>query len=243
MPSVPKWLGDTMDAVFSKMYHPVTVTRVEYLNDQLKRVRFEGDLSGTKFRPGNVVEFRVTPTDYRHYTPGYFNAAQGVCDIIFYLHDKGVGSAWAKELQPGQTVKLLGPGGRLSYTPEFTNHFVFGDETSLSLIACLQAAAEIHSHSFFALMETEASHKEWITLFPRIPSACVVSSFENPAAAAIRFLNDSAEDWNTAISNTCYYLTGRAKSIQALRKYLTAKGVSMKQIKTEPYWAEGKKGL
>lgn len=23
MPSVPKWLGDTMDAVFSKMYHPV----------------------------------------------------------------------------------------------------------------------------------------------------------------------------------------------------------------------------
>ncbi|MFT3702985.1 MAG: siderophore-interacting protein [Agriterribacter sp.] len=243
MPSVPKWLGDTMDAVFSNMYHPVTVTQVEFFNDKLKRVRFEGDLSGTKFVPGNVVEFRVTPTDYRHYTPSYYNATEGVCEVLFYLHDQGVGSEWARELQTGQTMKLLGPGGKLKYEPSFSNHFVFGDETALGLVACLQAAAETHSHSFFALIETETAHRDWIGLFPLIPSVYVASSIENPATAAIRFLEDSADDWKTEIQSSCYYLSGRAKSIQALRKYLLSKGVGMKQIKTEPYWAEGKKGL
>jgi len=84
-----------------------------------------------------------------------------------------VGSDWAKKLQTGQTMKLFGPGGKLSYAPSFSNHFVFGDETSLGLIACLHTAAETHSHSFFALLET--AHKHWINLFPLIPSTCVES--------------------------------------------------------------------
>jgi NADPH-dependent ferric siderophore reductase len=36
---------------------------------------------------------------------------------------------------------------------------------------------------------------------------------------------------------------GNAKSIQAFRKALREKGVSNKNIHTQPYWAEGKVGL
>ncbi|MBX3255433.1 MAG: siderophore-interacting protein [Chitinophagaceae bacterium] len=243
MPSVPKWLGDTMSVVFKNMYHPVTVTGVQYLNEQLKKIRFEGDLSKTKFTPGNVVEFRVTPNDFRHYTPAYFNTATGVCEIIFYLHNKGAGSDWAKQLKEGDTVKLLGPGGKLSYVAGFKHHFVFGDETAIGLMNCIQREAEENGHSSFALMEAQEAHRDWIRLFSAQPAECVASSFQYPADFAIRFLSDSAEDWMAAIPDTCFYLTGRAKSILAMRKYLLSKGVAMKQIKTEPYWAEGKKGL
>jgi len=48
--------------------------------------------------------------------------------------------------------------------------------------------------------------------------------------------------WQHWSGNT-FYLTGRAKSNQAVRKMLTLKGIVMKNIVTERYWAEGKKGL
>ncbi len=243
MPSIPKWLGDTMDVVFRHMYHPVVITDIHYLNEQLKRVRFEGDLSKTKFTAGNVVEFRVTPNDYRHYTPSHFNSGQGICEVIFYLHDKGVGSDWAKRLQKGDAVKLLGPGGKLSYTSSFTKHFVFGDETSLGLMACMRNEAHKNDQSFFALAEASIPHGEWANVFSIQPAVCVTSSFEDPAGPAIRFLNESEDEWTPAVKNTCFYLTGRAKSILAMRKYLLSRGADMKQIRTEPYWAEGKKGL
>ncbi|MBX2922565.1 MAG: siderophore-interacting protein [Chitinophagaceae bacterium] len=243
MPSVPKWLGDTMDVVFRNMYHPVIVTNVHYLNNQLKKVRFEGDFSKTKFTPGNVVEFRVTPNDFRHYTPSYFNTTEGVCEIVFYLHAGGPGSHWAKQLQPGDTVKLLGPGGKLSYLPAFSNHFVFGDETAIGLMNCVKEEADRSGHSFFALAETQVAHRDWIHLFSLQPAVSVESSSGDPAIPAIRFLNDVAEEWEPSVKDTCFYLTGRAKSILAMRKYLLSRGVGMKQIKTEPYWAEGKKGL
>ncbi|HBG41466.1 MAG TPA: hypothetical protein DDW85_08645 [Porphyromonadaceae bacterium] len=40
-----------------------------------------------------------------------------------------------------------------------------------------------------------------------------------------------------------FYLTGRVKSIRAVKEFLISKGISQKEIKTEPYWNEGKEGL
>ena len=86
MPKLPKWVANGVEKVFSHLMHPVAVTHTQYLDDQLKLVRFEGDLSKTKFTPGNVIEFRVNDTDFRHYTPSLFNKSAGVCEVIFYLH-------------------------------------------------------------------------------------------------------------------------------------------------------------
>ena len=170
MSRIPKWLGDTMDAVFKNMHHPVQVTKINYLDSRLKKIRFEGDLSQTRFTTGNVVEFRVTPTDYRHYTPSYFDAEKGVCEIIFYLHNKGVGSHWAGKLQTGDKLKLLGPGGKLAYQPAFGNHFVFGDETSLGLMVCMQEEANKNNHNLFIMAEVDPAHKKWIDdCFPGCP--------------------------------------------------------------------------
>ncbi|MGC4232647.1 MAG: siderophore-interacting protein [Niabella sp.] len=243
MPRMSKWLGDTMDAVFKNMYHPVQVTNTLNLSNGLKKVRFEGDLSKTKFTAGNVVEFRVTPTDYRHYTPSYFNSEKGICEIIFYLHNKGVGSDWANQLQTGDKVKLLGPGGKISYQHSFNSHLVFGDETSLGLMVCMREEARKNKHHFFTIAETAPAHTKWIDDFFPGYARTVESSFSSPASPAIQYLEDEGFAISINIKHTCFYLTGRAKSIQAMRAWLLSKNVSMKQIKTEPYWAEGKKGL
>lgn len=54
MTKVPKWLGDTMEVVYQRFMYETVITNVEYLDEKLKRVRFEGDFRKIKFMPGNV---------------------------------------------------------------------------------------------------------------------------------------------------------------------------------------------
>lgn len=246
MPKMPKWLGDTMEKVFSKYMHDVEVTAVKYLDKQLKMIRFEGDLRKTKFTNGNVVEFRVTATDYRHYTPSYYNAEEGVCEVVFYLHGQGPGSKWATTLEAGSKLKLLGPGGKISYNDVILDHFFFGDETSIGVCDCLKNMALEKGGHYFCLLELEQQHFHWPE-FTGLESHKVQKSFEFPASKAIQYLEDlekqSEKNWLQEYQNGIFYLTGRAKSIQSMRKFLLSKGITSKQIQTEPYWAEGKKGL
>jgi NADPH-dependent ferric siderophore reductase len=243
MPSIPKWIGDTMEAVFSGMIVPVSVVGVEYIFPELKKISMQGDFSKMKFTPGNVIEFRVTNTDFRHYTISSFDKEKGVCEMLVYLHGQGVGSLWIDDLKAGDRLKMMGPGGKMSYQSSFQHHFVFGDETSLGLLFCMERTAIKNGQSFIGLVELEKWHVDWVNYLKNENIKLTESSFENPAQQAIDLLGQWKNYLNENITNTCFYLTGRAKSIQRFRKFLKDKGVASKQIKTEPYWAEGKNGL
>ncbi|MEM1137640.1 MAG: siderophore-interacting protein [Bacteroidota bacterium] len=242
MPTVPKWIANNLERVFRSQFHPVIVVETEYLDKQLKKVRFEGDLSNTSFKPGNVIEFRVSETAFRHYTPSFFDKDKGVCEVIFYLHGLGVGSDWANELQKGDNVKLMGPGGKMSLQKDQRNHFFFGDESSLGMVNFLKNEVEKQGKAYRCILELDVDHQSWPTLF-NLKTKVVNPSFVYPAKEAIealKILNDAEwEQWQQA----SFYLTGRAKSIQQFRKILKAKGVSSKKIHTEPYWGDNKKGL
>jgi len=242
MATVPKWLGDTMEVVYQRFMHEMVVTDIEYLDEKLKRVRFEGDLRKVKFIPGYVVKVRVNDTEYRHYTLSAFDTTVGYCEIVFYLHGMGPGSSWAEALRMGDKVKLLGPGGKLHYSESKENHFLFGDETSLGWMKCMEEEAERREEFFFGFAELDEPHQDWAS---RLGSSVkiVEKSSDNPAQPVIDILKEWEEDfWETA-GNTVFYLTGRTKSIQAFRKFLLSKGISSNRIKSEPYWAEGKSGL
>lgn len=75
MPKVPKWMANAMESLFSGSYHPVQVTAVDDLAGGLRKVRFEGNFSKSKkeFVAGNVIEFRISDTEFRHYTLWYYD--------------------------------------------------------------------------------------------------------------------------------------------------------------------------
>ncbi len=245
MPSLPKWLGDSVETIFSGSIHPLTVTQASNLDTCLKKVRLEGDLSATKFTAGNVVEFRINDTDYRHYTPSFYDAENGVCEILFYLHDKGPGSRWAHTLKAGDHCKLIGPGGKIRYRPDFQYHFLFGDETSLSLFHAMKKDTMERGHEYFCLYESDREHKHWAEL-AGISAEWAAASPDAPAKNAVGLLEEIIKEekscWNTW-HQAFFYLTGRAKSIQTFRKMLNQAGISNATIQTEPYWADGKTGL
>ncbi|MEL6699079.1 MAG: siderophore-interacting protein [Bacteroidota bacterium] len=239
MPTLPKWLANGMEKVFSGMMHPVEVTHTAFPHKQLKRVRFEGDLSQAFFIPGQVIEFRINDNAFRHYTPAYYNQQAGICDVLFYLHGKGPGSSWASNLQVGDQTKLMGPGGRMKLDSTRSQHFLFGDESSLGFCLHMAVAIEAVNQDFTCLLELEPAHHGWPSDLG-LESAVVVSSKKMADVHSGNVLCVLHEmDW----TSTSCYLTGRAQSIQAVQKALLTKGVMRKQIQTFPYWADGKVGL
>ncbi|MEM6801930.1 MAG: siderophore-interacting protein [Bacteroidota bacterium] len=242
MPTVPKWLANGMEKVFSGMMNPVHVEEIEYVEKALKKVRFAGNLSSTKFTPGKVIEFRISDTEFRHYTPSFYDKEKGICEVLFYLHGYGPGSQWAANLKVGDEMKLMGPGGKMSYQYSASRHLFFGDESSLGLCKNMADEAEAKGHSYKCLLEVESDHKRWPELI-ELDAEILHKSTASPAQDAKTLIMDmQGGEWD-AWKNAIYYLSGRAKSIQSLRKALIQKGVGSKQIISFPYWADGKKGL
>ncbi|MEM6346759.1 MAG: siderophore-interacting protein [Bacteroidota bacterium] len=242
MPSLPKWLANGMEKVFNGMMQPVEVAQTKYYHSHLKWVQFSGELSDTKFDAGNVIEFRISDTDFRHYTPSHYDKAKGVCEVLFYLHGYGPGSIWADRLEAGDQMKLMGPGGKMAYQFEQQRHFCFGDESSLGLCLNIQSEAKKQGNAFKCLLELDAENQSWPEMIA-LEAELMGKSHEYAAQEALDYIEawpqTSWAEWQEA----SFYLTGRAKSIQRLRKSLLNKGVSRKQIISSPYWAEGKKGL
>ncbi|VDH04966.1 siderophore-interacting protein [Bergeyella zoohelcum] len=245
MPSVPKWMANAMEALFSGSYLPVTVSKIQMLTPHFKQICFEGNLQKTKkqFIPGNIIEFRVNDTQFRHYTPSYFNHDKGICEIIFYLHQQGEGSQWATKLQTGDELKLIGPGGKISYDPQADLHFVFGDETAIGLMNCLAKTVQENKKNYYCLAELDAKNKE---IIPRIDFELNVCEKSHPKKAnpAIVKINELLKNYKSQKEKIAFYLVGNAKSIVNVRKNLIEQNINhKKQIQTEPYWVEGKKGL
>ncbi|MEM9622543.1 MAG: siderophore-interacting protein [Pseudomonadota bacterium] len=232
MPRMNKWLADRMQNLFASQFHPVEVTETEQACADLKRVRFQGALQSVDYLPGNVIEFRINDEDFRHYTPALFDRDNGICDVLFYLHDLGVGSRWAKQLTAGDQTFLMGPGNKMAYQYQYAEHVLFGDESSLGFVLTMAKAAECANQSAHCVLELDAAHAHWPKQFG-IDATLVA---KNTLAADI-------EQLDALPASAAYYLTGRARSIQVFKRHLKHREVPRKQVQTMPYWADGKHGL
>lgn len=219
MPRMPKWMGDAVESLMASKFLTVTVTRVEYLSPEVKRVCFTGDLSKADFDAGYAVTFRVNALDHRDYTPVVFT--KDACEIIFHIHGNGPGSAFADGLQVGDTTKMVIPRGRKLYR-EGVENFFFGDESSIGTLKAIMQ--EVPCNGILELDEVNWGVPEKLGMqVDVVRKGC--TSFAVPERKAV------------------YVLTGNGASIQSFRKMLKERGVSSGQIITKAYWVPGKKGL
>jgi NADPH-dependent ferric siderophore reductase len=219
MPRMPKWMGDAVESLMASKFLTVTVTQVEYLSPEVKKVCFTGDLSRADFEAGYAVTFRVSALDHRDYSPVVFT--KDTCEIIFHIHGNGPGSAFADSLQVGDTTKMVIPRGRKLYR-EGVENFFFGDESSIGTLKAIMQ--EVPCTGILELDE---------------------ANFSVPEKLGIQMDVVRKGSYSFTLSNekTVYVLTGNGESIQSFRKLLKGKGVSNSQIITKAYWVPGKKGL
>jgi NADPH-dependent ferric siderophore reductase len=235
MPELPAFLSKRMERWFAR---PARVGAVEDLAPGLRRVYFEGAaLRGVKYRPGQEVEFRVSETEFRHYTPALFDAERGLCEILFYLHGLGPGSAWASRLQGGLAANILGPGGGIALDPNARTHILLGDETCLGLFTALIRALP-ESVTITGAVEIDEGNEGWLALTGLLLDPAVRTGGARGQALA------SWVERSLPASDAVVYLAGHTGSIVALRRLLVERlNFHRRQIRTKPYWADGRHGL
>ncbi|RZM22158.1 MAG: hypothetical protein EOO88_30255, partial [Pedobacter sp.] len=84
MPKAPKWLNDTLEGLMASKMPVIRVTETSFLNPFLKKVCFEGDLSGQNFELGYAISIRVSDTEYRNYTASFSDTQRGIMEIIVH---------------------------------------------------------------------------------------------------------------------------------------------------------------
>lgn len=240
MPRMSKWMGDLSEKFFSSYYKRTVVSEVEYYDEKLKRVRYKGEeLKNVEWHPAQEVEFRVTPTEYRHYTPMLWNKKECYTDVLFYLHNKGPGSLWADNLVVGDKVMLIGPAGKFVAKKSFKKVLMIGDETSLSTYYGMQTLLKPNSETICVLEVCEGVLK-WADIIG-LKSIMLNTSTSQLGKKLEAWLKGFLE--RNDARDYMYFLSGNANTIKILRRMLVKRIVDSRQIFTHPYWAKGKKGL
>lgn len=241
MNSMPKIIGDFMELAFSNKICKVSVTGTEMISPHVKIVTFKGVFPHVKFKLGQAIVIRIDETNYRNYTPSKWNSKTGTFEVIFHIHNNGPGSECIKNLKPNDIITVGLPRGFNVYNPEAQYHFFFGDETCISVFKSMKEEINRTENNYLGILELDE-------LSVKVPEKLglivdVVPKSTNKAAFAIESLHKlDTKIWDLWQSGQ-FYLLGNAKSIQAFRKALKEKGISSKNIYTQPYWAEGKIGL
>ncbi|MET8943680.1 siderophore-interacting protein [Streptomyces sp. NPDC004542] len=98
----------------------------------------------------------------RTYTVRSFRPEQRELTLDFVIHgDEGLAGPWAARVQPGETVRFMGPGG--AYAPDVSAdwHLLAGDESALPAIArSLEALpAGTRAHAFVEVSGPEEEQK------------------------------------------------------------------------------------
>ena len=241
MNSMPKIIGDFMEMAFSNKICKVSVTATEMLSSNIKKVTFKGVFPHVKFKLGQAIVIRIDETNYRNYTPSKWNSQTGTFEVIFHIHNNGPGSECIKNLKPNDIITVGLPRGFNVYDATAKYHFFFGDETCISVFKSMKDEINRTENNYLGILELDKTSIEVPAKLGLVVD--VVSKSINKAEFAIQALHKlDPEIWNLW-QNGKFYLLGNAKSIQAFRKVLKEKGVSNKNIYTQPYWVEGKIGL
>lgn len=240
MPSLPKWINDTVENVWSSKFKDCKVIHIETISGNLRLVRFETDLHDIQYEPAYAIGIRINDRDFRNYSPFNFNRESGTFEVLFYMHDhSAVGSRFVTHLSIGESIKVLMPRGKRFFEPDAKIHFSIGDETSLGSSLSIKEAVEEYGSSFICLHELEESQTlESLNLYG-------YHSPKNSTMNIIEALTDFLREEKEAIYNDAavFYLTGNGDRMSLIRKFLKAKGVSPRCIRSQAYWIEGKKGL
>lgn len=233
--SIPKWVSNLFG---STMRPNVKVVETHSISPQIKRIRFQGDISKWNFQIGYASVVRVSETEFRNYTIAFHDRENGFFDIIFHIHGQGIGSQFMNNLNADDELFISPPRGMKLYNQSVKQQFFFGDETSLGVACAYLPLLMTNNHQFQFYFELDEVNKnvpellgfENYTVFPKN------SSFrnENWVCNLPLFKTD---EW----TNANFALAGNVKSVQTFRKIL--KNKTQGNVSSQGYWLEGKKGL
>jgi len=229
---------------FLKMFmKQASVVQAERLADDFRLITLESQaFRELQWQPGQKIQIAMgSALVARTYTPIDWDAAAGRTRIVACTHGSGPGSAWIASARPGTECDVFGPRASLDLNRVTGPCVVLGDETSIGLTYALGRRLGSRSRSGVAcLLEVT-----------REPAARAV--LDRLDLGGVELFGRCADDLHlqdmerrlpaVAATEATFVLTGRAASIQRLRRALQGLGIPASRISAKAYWAAGKTGL
>ena len=223
---------------------PAVVVGHEPLGANLTRLVLSSEqFADATTDPCDVTAFRVSRTDFRHYTPAVLDPERRELTIIVHRHGSGLGEELVAGWSVGSDVKVC----QWSSTRSFRWHdgpdpvVLLGDATVISLAMAFADRAAQESRDVVTALEVDAGDVE--ATRELVPGAVVVAAGHEPGDALDTWLRERP-DAVTALGTPLVYLAGHGQSIQRQRAFLReACGIDRRRISTQPYWATGRSGL
>ncbi|MGW6024579.1 siderophore-interacting protein [Streptomyces sp. NPDC055099] len=212
-------VGDSTDHYVKLLFDAEGVTYPEPFDMQRIREEFPRD------------QWPVTRT----YTVRSWDPQTRELAVDFVVHgDEGLAGPWAQHVQPGATVRFLGPGGGYAPDADADWHLLAGDESALPAIAAsLEALPEgAKAYAFVEVADADEEQKissvaeiVWLHRGQRPVGEALVE--------AVRALDFPAGDVQA-------FVHGEAGFVKELRRYLRVeRQVPRERLSISGYWRLG----
>lgn len=236
--SIARKRGRVSQAFFSLFMKEATVISVETLSHDFYFITLSSPaFVGIVWTLGQKIQISIGSSfSTRTYTPFGWDSVRGQTSIVAYAHGLGPGAAWTRGVQTGDTCEVFGPRASLDLTSVTGPAVVIGDETSFGLsISMAQRKTHGPTRHIFEVSSIERARTvlqrfnlQDATLYQRTLGDEHLTDIEGRLPTM-------------ASPDTTWILTGRAGSVQRLRRFL--KNTSPSRVMTKAYWAPGKTGL
>jgi NADPH-dependent ferric siderophore reductase len=175
----------------------------------------------------------------RTYTPRRWDAAAKELAVDFLLHGEGLGSTWAKQARPGQTVAVSQqPGGAYKIDAEADWYLIGGDQAALPAVATLLEAlpASCFAHVFVEV----ADAAEELRL--ESPERFQITWLHHGRAAGKigRQLEQAVREFSLPEGNGRVWIGCEAAAMRDIRRHLLHdRGMNREHTHTHGYWKYG----
>ncbi|GGG89142.1 siderophore-interacting protein [Edaphobacter dinghuensis] len=239
MSPIPEFLSNAVQKIF---FRCAIVTDVEALTGHFRLVTVAGPaLIGETWIPGQKVQFHLGNLVTRTYTPTAWNPDKGIAQFLMFLHGNGPGSDWAASLQKGDPCQFIGPRSSLNFADIKGPSLFFGDETSIGAAQALASSNTGNRQAHYVFEVSSSIESEEVLRRAGLTNTKLVqrTADETHLHEVDKLLASTA----TSLGLPQWILTGRAQSIQTLRKLLRARRMLFSKLNVKAYWANGKTGL
>jgi NADPH-dependent ferric siderophore reductase len=192
--------------------------------------------------PFDVEQIRGTlPREHwpsmRTYTVRALDHAAGELTIDFVYHcDEGLAGPWAAAARPGDTLRLLGPGGAYAPDPEADWHLMVGDESALPAIgaACERVPAGV---PVVAVLEVADAAEEQAL---KTAGDLRVTWLYRDSGAPDQLV-DSVKACEFPAGRVHAFVHGEAGFVKDVRRHLVdERGVARDLLSISGYWRRGR---
>lgn len=224
-----------------------TVERVEPIARRMLRIVIAAAaLRSSAFLPGQQVRVcvagtagRLGPLGITLRTYSVWEHSGDGLELCVLDHGDGPGSAWARTLAAGDTVRFCAPKGGFTLRPAKRHVFV-GEETASvafgAMLRALPADAEIQG-----VVETDSPQDD----LPLPRGDRLVRLYRNGAAAhSSRPLADAVAALDLNRDQAVAYVAGEVRTCQDVRRLLVeTHGFDRRSVVVKPFWTPGKRGM